>query len=342
MQVGGELDMNAYIVKRLAVLIPVLLGMTLIVFSIIHAIPGDPAETILGDKATEQSKQALREQLGLDKPWLQQYGTYLSELAHGDLGDSIRTRQPIAREMVPYLAATLELTVASMFFAVVVGMNAGIVSAWKRNSWFDYVSMVIALVGVSMPIFWLGLMEQWIFANKLHWLPSIGRMNSRDPVEAVTHLAIIDAIIGGRMEQVWTVIKHLILPSIALGTIPMAVIARITRSSMLEVMDADYIRTARAKGLSSFQVVYKHALKNAAIPVLTVVGLQTGSLLGGAVLTETIFAWPGIGRYIFEAISSRDYPVIQSGILIIAFLFVIINLIVDLLYAVLDRRIHYQ
>ncbi|WP_149094446.1 ABC transporter permease [Paenibacillus terrae] len=334
--------MNSYIVKRLAVLIPVLLGMTLIVFSIIHAIPGDPAETILGDKATEQSKQALREQLGLDKPWLQQYGTYLSELAHGDLGDSIRTRQPIAREMLPYLAATLELTVASMFFAVVVGMNAGIVSAWKRNSWFDYVSMVIALVGVSMPIFWLGLMEQWIFANKLHWLPSIGRMNSRDPVEAVTHLAVIDAMIGGRMEQVWTVIKHLILPSITLGTIPMAVIARITRSSMLEVMDSDYIRTARAKGLASFQVVYKHALKNAAIPVLTVIGLQTGSLLGGAVLTETIFAWPGIGRYIFEAISSRDYPVIQSGILIIAFLFVIINLIVDLLYAVLDRRIRYQ
>ncbi|ALA41074.1 MULTISPECIES: ABC transporter permease [Paenibacillus] len=334
--------MNSYIVKRLAILIPVLLGMTLIVFSIIHAIPGDPAETILGDKATEQSKQALREQLGLDKPWLQQYGTYLGELAQGDLGDSIRTRQPIAREMLPYLAATLELTVASMFFAVVVGMNAGIVSAWKRNSWFDYVSMVIALVGVSMPIFWLGLMEQWIFANKLHWLPSIGRMNSRDPVEAVTHLAVIDAFIGGRMDQVWTVIKHLILPSIALGTIPMAVIARITRSSMLEVMDADYIRTARAKGLASFQVVYKHALKNAAIPVLTVIGLQTGSLLGGAVLTETIFAWPGIGRYIFEAISSRDYPVIQSGILIIAFLFVIINLIVDLLYAVLDRRIRYQ
>ncbi|WP_025720530.1 ABC transporter permease [Paenibacillus polymyxa] len=334
--------MNSYIVKRLAILIPVLLGMTLIVFSIIHAIPGDPAETILGDKATEQSKQALREQLGLNKPWLQQYGTYLGELAQGDLGDSIRTRQPIAREMVPYLAATLELTVASMFFAVVVGMNAGIVSAWKRNSWFDYVSMIIALVGVSMPIFWLGLMEQWIFANKLHWLPSIGRMNSRDPVEAVTHLAVIDAFIGGRMDQVWTVIKHLILPSIALGTIPMAVIARITRSSMLEVMDADYIRTARAKGLASFQVVYKHALKNAAIPVLTVIGLQTGSLLGGAVLTETIFAWPGIGRYIFEAISSRDYPVIQSGILIIAFLFVIINLIVDLLYAVLDRRIRYQ
>ncbi|MDO7907178.1 ABC transporter permease [Paenibacillus sp. JX-17] len=334
--------MNFYIVKRIFVLIPVLLGMTLIVFSIIHAIPGDPAETILGQKATEASKEALREQLGLNKPWLQQYGTYLGELVRGDLGESIRTREPIAREMLPYLAATLELTFASMLFAVVIGVNAGIISAWKQNSWFDYTSMVIALVGVSMPIFWLGLMEQWIFANKLHWLPSIGRMNARDPVESVTHLAVVDAIISGRWDQVWTVIKHLILPSIALGTIPMAVIARMTRSSMLEVMSNDYIRTARAKGMSPFLVVYKHALKNAFIPVLTVVGLQTGALLGGAVLTETIFAWPGIGRYIFEAISSRDYPVIQSGILVVAFIFVFINLIVDLMYALFDPRIHYQ
>ncbi|MDP4098973.1 ABC transporter permease [Paenibacillus sp. P96] len=333
--------MSAYIIKRIAVLIPVLLGMTLIVFSIIHAIPGDPADTILGDKATEESKQALREQLGLDKPWFQQYGSYLGELLSGDLGDSIRTREPIAREMLPYLAATLELTVASMLFALIVGVNAGIISAWKQNSWFDYASMVVALVGVSMPIFWLGLMEQWIFANKLHWLPSIGRMNPRDPVEAVTHLAVVDAIIAGRWDQIWTVVKHLILPSIALGTIPMAVIARMTRSSMLEVMNSEYIRTARAKGLAPFRVVYKHALKNAAIPVLTVIGLQTGSLLGGAVLTETIFAWPGVGRYIYDAISSRDYPVIQSGILVIAFLFVVINLIVDLLYAVIDRRIRY-
>ncbi|MCM3127743.1 ABC transporter permease [Paenibacillus provencensis] len=334
--------MGTYIVKRLLVLIPVLLGMTIIVFSIIHAIPGDPAETILGEKATEQSKQALRDQLGLDKPWLEQYFAYLSELVRGDLGESIRTKIPIAQEIVPYLMATLELALASMIFAVVIGLNAGIISAWRHNSWFDYICMVIALVGVSMPIFWLGLMEQWLFANELKWLPSSGRMNVRDPIESVTGLYVIDAMISGRFDQVWTAVKHLILPSIALGTIPMAVIARMTRSSMLEVMSSDYIRTARAKGMRQFFVVYKHALKNAFIPVLTVIGLQMGMLLGGAVLTETIFAWPGVGRYIYDAISFRDYPVIQSGILIIAFIYILINLIVDLLYAAVDPRIQYK
>ncbi|SDX31988.1 peptide/nickel transport system permease protein [Paenibacillus sp. PDC88] len=335
-------EIGTYIVKRLLVLIPVLLGMTIIVFSIIHAIPGDPAETILGEKATEESKQALRDQLGLDKPWLEQYFTYLSELVRGDLGESIRTKIPIAQEIVPYLMATLELALASMIFAVVIGVNAGIISAWRHNSWFDYICMVIALVGVSMPIFWLGLMEQWLFANELKWLPSSGRMNVRDPIESVTGLNVVDAIIAGRSDQIWTAVKHLILPSIALGTIPMAVIARMTRSSMLEVMSSDYIRTARAKGMRQFFVVYKHALKNAFIPVLTVIGLQMGMLLGGAVLTETIFAWPGVGRYIYDAISFRDYPVIQSGILIIAFIYVLINLIVDLLYAAIDPRIQYK
>ncbi|MBE9913358.1 ABC transporter permease [Paenibacillus donghaensis] len=334
--------MNSYILKRLLILVPVLIGMTIIVFSIIHAIPGDPAETILGQKATEQSKEALREQLGLNKPWLQQYFTYLGDLVQGDLGKSIKTKEPIMKEILPYLAATLELTIASMLFATFVGINAGIISAWKQNSWFDYIVMIIALIGVSMPIFWLGLMEQWIFSIKLHWLPSIGRFDQRDPVEAVTNLYVIDAMIAGRWDQLWTVMKHLVLPSIALGTIPMAVIARMTRSSMLEVMKSDYVRTAKAKGLSQFFVVYKHALKNALIPVLTVIGLQTGSLLGGAVLTETIFAWPGVGRYIFEAISSRDYPVIQSGILIVAILFIVINLIVDLLYTLIDPRIQYK
>lgn len=334
--------MGSYILKRLIVLIPVLLGMTIIVFSIIHAIPGDPADTILGEKATEQSKQALREQLGLDRPWLEQYFAYLGDLLTGDLGSSIRTKEPISQEIGPYLAATMELTVASMLFAIVIGVNAGIISAWRHNSWFDYICMIIALVGVSMPIFWLGLMEQWIFANKLHWLPSIGRVNVREPLEAVTGFYVIDAIISGQTAQLWTVVKHLILPSIALGTIPMAVIARMTRSSMLEVMQSDYIRTAKAKGLSQFYVVYRHGLKNAFIPVLTVIGLQTGALLGGAVLTETIFAWPGVGRYIYEAISNRDYPVIQSGILIIAIIFVVINLLVDLLYALFDPRIQYK
>lgn len=331
-----------YTIRRLLMLIPVLLGMTLIVFSIIHAIPGDPAEVILGEKASNASKEALRQQLKLDQPLYIQYGDYLGNLLSGDLGKSIRTREEITSEMGPYLAATLELTVFSMLFAIIIGVNAGILSAWKQNSWFDYTSMLIALIGVSMPIFWLGLMEQWLFALELKWLPSIGRMNPRDPVDSVTGLYLIDTLLAGRMDQFWTVMKHLILPGIALGTIPMAIIARMTRSSMLEVLRSDYIRTAKAKGMSQLSVIYKHALRNAFIPVLTVVGLQFGLLLGGAVLTETIFAWPGVGRYIFDAISARDYPVIQSGILVIALIFVLINLLVDLLYAAVDPRISYK
>jgi peptide/nickel transport system permease protein len=334
--------MVSYTIRRLLMLIPVLLGMTIIVFSIIHAIPGDPADTILGEKASEQSKQELRIELGLNKPMYVQYIDYMDKLAHGDLGNSIRTRSPISTEILPYLAATIELTVVSMAIAVFVGVNAGILSAWKQNSWFDYISMLIALIGVSMPIFWLGLMEQWIFSLQLKWLPSIGRMDVRDPIDAITNLYLLDAVLNGRWDQLWPVIKHLILPGVALGTIPMAIIARMTRSSMLEVMRSDYIRTAKAKGLSQFFVVYKHALKNALIPVVTVIGLQTGLLLGGAVLTETIFAWPGVGRYIFDAISSRDYPVIQSGILVIALIFVLVNLVVDLLYAYIDPRINYR
>ncbi|MGU3471140.1 ABC transporter permease [Paenibacillus sp. D51F] len=331
-----------YTIRRLLMLIPVLLGMTIIVFSIIHAIPGDPAEVILGEKASSSSKEALRKELKLDQPLLVQYGDYLKKLASGDLGTSIRTREPISAEITPYLAATLELTLVAMAFAVFFGVNAGILSAWKQNSWFDYLSMLIALIGVSMPIFWLGLMEQWLFALELKWLPSIGRVNARDPVESVTNLYLIDSLLSGRADQFWTVVKHLILPGIALGTIPMAIIARMTRSSMLEVLRSDYIRTAKAKGLSQMFIIYKHALRNAFIPVLTVIGLQFGLLLGGAVLTETIFAWPGVGRYIFDAISSRDYPVIQSGILIIAFIFVLINLLVDLLYAAVDPRINFK
>ncbi|ASS68570.1 MULTISPECIES: ABC transporter permease [unclassified Paenibacillus] len=331
-----------YTIRRLLMLIPVLLGMTIIVFSIIHAIPGDPAEVILGEKASNESKEALRKELKLDQPLLVQYGDYLKKLASGDLGTSIRTREPISAEITPYLAATLELTLVAMAFAVFFGVNAGILSAWKQNSWFDYLSMLIALIGVSMPIFWLGLMEQWLFALELKWLPSIGRVNARDPVESVTNLYLIDSLLSGRADQFWTVVKHLILPGIALGTIPMAIIARMTRSSMLEVLRSDYIRTAKAKGLSQMFIIYKHALRNAFIPVLTVIGLQFGLLLGGAVLTETIFAWPGVGRYIFDAIASRDYPVIQSGILIIAFIFVLINLLVDLLYAAVDPRINFK
>jgi peptide/nickel transport system permease protein len=332
----------SYAVRRILMVIPVLLGMSLVVFFMIRAIPGNPAQVILGQKATKEAVAALTHKLGLDQPWYVQYIKYLGRLLHGDLGESIRTGAAISDEIWPYLAATLELSLAAMIIAVVIGVNAGIISAWFQNSWFDYVAMVLALIGVSMPIFWLGLMEQWVFAIQLDWLPTSGREDVRSPIEPITHLYLLDTLLAGNTEQFMQVVQHLILPSVALATIPMAIIARITRSSMLEVMKSDYIRTARAKGLSMFWVVYKHSLKNAIIPVLTVIGLQTGLLLGGAILTETIFSWPGIGRYIYDAIGYRDYPVIQSGILVIATIFIFINLIVDLLYAMIDPRIKYN
>lgn len=331
-----------YIGKRLLQLIPVLLGMTFLVFMIIRAIPGDPAQVILGQLASKEAIESLRASLGLDNPWYVQYFDYLFGLLQGDLGESMRTVKPVASEIWPYLAATFELAFFAILIAVIIGVNAGIISAWFQNSWFDYLAMVIALIGVSMPIFWLGLMEQWIFSVELQWLPTGGRDDARDPVSAVTNLYVIDTIINSRFDQLGDVLKHLILPSIALATIPMAIIARMTRSSMLEVMRADYVRTAKAKGQKMFWVVYKHSLKNAIIPVLTVVGLQMGLLLGGAILTETIFGWPGIGRYIYDAIQYRDYPVIQSGILVVAFIFVMINLVVDILYGLIDPRIKYD
>ncbi|MCR6108074.1 ABC transporter permease [Salipaludibacillus agaradhaerens] len=333
--------MISYTARRLLMLIPVLIGMSLITFSIVHLIPGNPAQTILGEQATPQAIADLEENLGLNEPYLVQYGLYMRDLAQGDLGTSLRTNRPINEELWPFLAATIELTIFAMMFALIVGVNAGILSAWKQGSLFDYMSMFIALIGVSMPIFWLGLMEQWIFAQELGWLPAFGRENPRDPIDTTTHFYLLDALIAGRPDQWWTAFKHLILPGIALGTIPMAIIARMTRSSMLEVLRSDYIRTVVAKGSGTVAVIYRHGFKNAIIPVLTVAGLQTGTLLGGAILTETIFSWPGIGRYVYEAIGTRDYPVIQSGILVIATLFVLINLTVDLLYSYIDPRIKY-
>ncbi|MBM7714887.1 ABC transporter permease [Siminovitchia sp. FSL H7-0308] len=333
--------MYAYIGRRIFVLIPVLLGMTIITFAIVHMIPGNPAQTILGEAAKESTVKELEERLGLNKPYPVQYGIYLSNVLQGDLGTSLRTKNDILTEMLPRLGATFELTFFAILFAIIIGVNAGIISAWKQNSWFDFLAMLFALIGVSMPVFWLALMEQWLFAQELAWLPAYGREASKDPITPITHLYVLDSLLQMDFEKTVTVLKHLVLPAIALGTIPMAIIARMTRSSMLEVMKSDYIRTVRAKGAGTFLVIYKHALKNALIPVITVIGLQAGVLLGGAILTETIFSWPGVGRYIFEAINYRDYPVIQSGILVIAFIFVIINLIVDILYTVIDPRIKY-
>ncbi|MDQ0216823.1 peptide/nickel transport system permease protein [Oikeobacillus pervagus] len=334
--------MVSYTIRRLTMLIPVLIGMSIIVFSLIHAIPGNPAQLILGQQATKEAVEALTKELGLDQPLYIQFWEYFKSLLTGDLGTSIKTQSPISAEIGPYLAATIELSFCAMIIAIFIGVNAGIISAWFQNSWFDYILMLLALIGVSMPIFWLGLMEQYVFSIQLDLLPTTGRENIRNPVEPITHLYLVDTLIQGRFDQFIEVLKHLILPAVALATIPMAIIARITRSSMLEVMRSDYIRTARAKGMSMFFVVYKHSLKNALIPVITIIGLQTGLLLGGAILTEMIFGWPGIGNYIYNAIQFRDYPVIQSGILVVATIFVMINLIVDLLYAVLDPRIKYR
>jgi peptide/nickel transport system permease protein len=322
-------------------LIPVLIGMSIITFAIVHAIPGDPAKAILGDKATPDQVAMIKKDLGLDQPWYIQYFRYVDGLLHGDLGTSLITHRPIAEEIKPFLAATAELTLAAMLIAVFFGVNLGILSAWRQNSWVDYTAMLVALLGVSIPVFWLGLMEQWLFAQHLGWLPSNGQIDPRMEFEGSTGFLLLDTLLAGDWDAFSDVLRHLILPATALGTIPMAIIARMTRSSMLEVMRSDYIRTARAKGLSEFWVIYKHALKNAFIPILTVAGLQLGMLLGGAVLTETIFSWPGVGRYIYDAISARNYPVIQSGILVLATIFVLINLIVDLLYAWIDPRIQY-
>lgn len=334
--------MISYILRRLVLLIPVLVGMSLVVSLLIHAIPGDPAKMMLGEKASPESLNELRDRLGLNDPWYKQYFNYMGKVVSGDLGTSIKTKNPISKEILPYLAATFELAIFSMLIAVFFGMNFGIIAAWRQNTWPDYVLMVIALVGVSMPVFWLGLMEQLFFSLKLGWFPTIGRISARDPIDTITNLYLIDTILTLNWNGFVQSFRHLILPSFALATIPMAIIARISRASMLEVLRSDYVRTAYAKGLTPMRVIYKHTLRNAFIPIITIIGLQMGMLLGGAVLTETIFSWPGVGQYIYNAISNRDYPVIQSGILVVATIFVLINLLVDILYAVIDPRITYN
>lgn len=334
--------MISYILRRLVLLIPVLVGMSLVVSLLIHAIPGDPAKMMLGEKASPESLNELRDRLGLNDPWYKQYFNYMGKVVSGDLGTSIKTKNSISKEIMPYLAATFELAIFSMLIAVFFGMNFGIIAAWRQNTWPDYVLMVIALVGVSMPVFWLGLMEQLFFSLKLGWFPTIGRISARDPIDTITNLYLIDTILTLNWNGFVQSFRHLILPAFALATIPMAIIARISRASMLEVLRSDYVRTAYAKGLTPMRVIYKHTLRNAFIPIITIIGLQMGMLLGGAVLTETIFSWPGVGQYIYNAISNRDYPVIQSGILVVATIFVLINLLVDILYAVIDPRITYN
>jgi peptide/nickel transport system permease protein len=319
----------------------VLLGVSVIVFFMLRAIPGDPAQILLGQQATQEQVQELRAKMGLDKPVLVQYGVFLRGAFTGDLGDSIATGRPVVTELLARFPATLELTAFAMFIAILVGVPVGVISAVKQYSVLDKVTSVFALTGISMPIFWLAMILIVIFGVKLQLLPFTGRLSSGVTIQAYTGLVLVDSLLTGNFAGFWDGLKHLILPAIALGTIPMAVIMRMTRSSMLEVMGEDYVRTARAKGVVPWRVIFKHALRNAMLPTVTVIGLQVGLLMGGAIITETIFSWPGVGQIAYESIYRRDYAMIQGVVLYGAILFVLVNLVVDVLYAVLDPRVRY-
>ena len=350
--------MTRYIIRRIISVIPTLIGVTFVIFMFQRLIPGDPAIAMLGEHATDESIERIREQLGLNRPLFldrdalaegdvdgffdSQYFNYMGRLSRLDLGDSIHRRIPVLETLKLRFPATVELSLLSMIIAVMIGIPVGIISASRRNSLIDSISMVGSLVGVSMPIFWLGLMEIMLFAVILQWLPAGARLSTGFEIEGITHLYLVDSLIAGNWAGFKDSLSHIILPAVALATIPMGIIARMTRSSMLDVLQEDYIRTARAKGLGGRLVLYRHALKNAALPVVTIIGLQAGTLLAGAVLTETIFSWPGIGRWVYDAILGRDYPIVQGGTLLIALVFVGVNLIVDILYALLDPRIRYK
>jgi peptide/nickel transport system permease protein len=340
--VGRGQLLLSYIIRRVLSLIPTLLGVSIIVFLFLRMIPGDPALALAGEHATDANLERIREEFGLNKPLHEQYLTYMGKVLRGDLGRSVLSRRPISEELKTRFPATIELSICALIVALVVGLPAGIISATKRNSIFDNIAMVGSLLGISMPIFWLGLMLNWFFAVQLGWLPSVTRLDSGIELQRITNLLVVDSILTGNAEALLNAIQHLILPAVALGTIPMAIIARMTRSAMLEVLEQDYVRTARAKGLIERVVIVRHALRNALLPVITIVGLQVGVLLSGAVLTETIFAWPGIGRWLYLSILSRDYPIVQGMALFITILFLIVNLLVDISYAMVDPRIRYQ
>ena len=331
--------MLAYIIRRLLILIPTLLGVSIIVFMMLRFTPGDPAELLLGERATDEALAQIREQLGLDQPLHVQYGIFLNRLMHGDLGETIWTRQKVWTEIRERFPATIELALVALGISCVLGIFLGIVSASRQYSIWDYLSMLGALIGVSMPIFWLGLVFMLIFSLWLGWLPISGRLSISVSIDTITNFYILDSILTGNWAALRDAIWHIIMPAVTLSTIPTAIVARMTRSAMLEVLRQDYIKTAKAKGLSNFKVVYKHALRNALIPVVTTIGLQFGVLLCGAILTETIFAWPGVGKWMYDAVMKRDYMVIQGGTLFIASLFIVINLVVDVLYAVINPRI---
>ena len=320
---------------------PVLIGVSVIVFLFLHLIPGDAATAILGEHATPDAIVQLRAAYGLDQPWPTQYVLFVGHILQGDLGRSIRSNTSVTSELMQRLPATAELSFVALLFALVIGLPAGIISAWRRGSAFDHASVVGALTGVSMPIFWLGLMLAWLFGVELRLLPFSARLDTGARFTPITNFLLVDSVLRADWPILGQTIRHLLLPALALSTVPMAIVMRMTRGAMIEVLHQDYVRTARAKGLSDRVVVGGHAFRNALLPVVTIVGLQVGTLLSGAILTETIFSWPGIGRWRHESIQLRDYPVVQSMTLVIAVIFVVTNLLVDLSYAWLDPRVRY-
>ncbi len=335
--------MLRFILTRVSLVIPTFLGVTFLTFLLIRLVPGDPIEVRVGERGIPPERLLeLRRELGLDRPLWQQFLDYIAGVLQGDLGVSLVTRNSVLSEFLTLFPATLELAALAMLFATVVGLPAGIIAAVRRGSVFDHGVMGISLTGYSMPIFWWGLLLILFFSVGLGWTPVSGRLDLLYYVEPVTGFMLVDTLMAGEYGAFWSALHHLILPMIVLGTVPLAVVARMTRSAMLEVLGEDYIRTARAKGLAGKRVIGLHALRNALIPVVTVIGLQVGTLLGGAILTETIFSWPGVGKWLIESINRRDYPALQGGVLLIATTVMAVNLLVDVLYGVLNPRIRHS
>jgi len=332
--------MLSFVVRRLLLLVPILLGLSILLFLWIRALPGGPAESLLGERATPEAIEQIERVYGLDRPIHEQYLKYLENLViNRDLGTSISSRRPVTEEIGRRFPATIELALAAMVFAIALGIPLGFFAAKRYGSVFDHASLVTSLIGISIPVFFLAILLKYLFAVKLGWLPTIGRQDVLISADHPTGFYVLDGILTLNFEAAWDAALHLILPAIALGSIPLAIVARITRAAVLDVQNEDYVRTARAKGVAPRTVDGRHIFRNAMLPIVTIIGLQTGLLLSGAILTETVFAIPGMGTWLAEAITDRDYPVLQGGILFVAVVFVFVNLLVDISYALLDPRI---
>jgi peptide/nickel transport system permease protein len=331
--------MLRFVVRRLMLLVPILIGLSLLVFIWIRALPGGPAQALLGERATRQSVEEIERQYGLDKPIHIQYLSYLETVVKGDLGTSVTTRRPVVDELKQRFPATIELALAAMIFSLALGIPLGFVAAKKYGGPVDHASLIFSLLGISIPVFFLAILLKYVFSVKFGLLPTVGRVAATTDLEHPTNFYVLDAILAADPVALWDTLKHMILPAIALGSIPLAVIARITRAAVLDVQNEDYVRTAHAKGLEPRTVDQRHVFRNALLPITTIIGLQTGLLLSGAVLTETVFAWPGMGTWLVDAIEQRNFPVLQGGILFVALVFVLVNLLVDITYAFINPRI---